>query len=200
MEVDSLQQRLLQIEQQQMGSQSAPAMSTPVTDSGTLGSDSSVPAPETLLLLTAKLAAVNPARQNPKLISQALSAMPLALKLFGPKDAVALLNRSSGSLWTRIRLSSNPLSQTWLTGQVIGAANCFLDIWLAAMRIDLGEKSEYLDHLYQMCCSSVADLQLFHDGLVLDLWRDDSFDIVGRKTTYFVNRSLIFLTAVPSEE
>ncbi len=85
-------------------------------------------------------------------------------------------------------------------GQVIGAANCFLDIWLAARKIDPGEKSEYLDHLHRMCCSSVADLQLFHDGLISDLWRDDSFDIVGRKTTYFVNRSLILLRAAPSEE
>ncbi len=72
-------------------------------------------------------------------------------------------------------------SDLGLHSQVIGAANCFLDIWLATGKIDPGEKSEYLDHLHQMCHSSVADLQLFHDGLILDLWRDDSFDIVGRK-------------------
>ncbi len=32
-------------------------------------------------------------------------------------------------------------------GQVVGAANCFLDIWLTTRKIDPGEKSEYLDHL-----------------------------------------------------
>ncbi len=91
-------------------------------------------------------------------------------------------------------------SDLGLHGQVIRAANCFLVIWLTAGKINPGEKSEYLDHLHRMRHSSVADLQLFHDGLVLDLRRDDSFDIVGRKTTYFVNRYLILLSAMPSEE
>ncbi len=81
-EVVSLQQQLSRMEQQQMGSHLAPTMSTPMTDSSTLSSDSLVPALETSLLWAAKLAAVNPTQQNPKLNGQALSAMPPALKLF----------------------------------------------------------------------------------------------------------------------
>ncbi len=54
-------------------------------------SDSPMSAPESDLSLAAQLAAANPTQQNVKLISQALSAMPLALKLFQPKDAAASL-------------------------------------------------------------------------------------------------------------
>ncbi len=145
--------------------------------------------------------AANPAHQNPKLISQALSATPLALKLFQPKDAAASLEEEQWAIVDQgsviVQSSQSDLRSH---GQVIGAANCFLDIWLAARKIDPGEKSEYLDHLHRMRHSSVTNLQLFHDYLISDLWRDDSFDIVGRKTTYFVNRSLILLMVAPSEE
>ncbi len=160
-----------------------------------------VPAPETSLLWAAKLAAVNPTQQNPKLISQALNVMPLALKLFQPKDAAALMEEEQQVIVDQGSIVVQP-SQTDLGshGQVIGVANCFLNIWLATGKIDLGEKSEYLDHLHRMHCSFVADLQLFHDGLVSDLQRDDTFDIVSRKTTYFVNGSLILLMAMPLEE
>ncbi len=60
------------------------AVATPsmTMDSGTLISESSLPAPESYFRQATKLAAVNPAWQNHKLISQALSAMPPALKVF----------------------------------------------------------------------------------------------------------------------
>ncbi len=32
-------------------------------------------------------------------------------------------------------------------GQLIGAANCFLDIWVVAGKISAGEEMEYLDNL-----------------------------------------------------
>ncbi len=76
-----LEERLKQLE---MGWAEQPsAVLTPSTmDSGTSISDSSVPAPEIYLSLAAQLAAANPTWQNPKLISQALSAAPPVLKLF----------------------------------------------------------------------------------------------------------------------
>ncbi len=54
-------------------------------------SDSSVPTPNSDLLLAAQLAVANPTRQNPKLIGQALSAAPPVLKLFWQKFVLALV-------------------------------------------------------------------------------------------------------------
>ncbi len=61
------------------------------TDSGMSFSDSSPPHSENYLPLAAQLAVANLARQNPKLIGQALSAVPPVLKLFCPKNSVTLL-------------------------------------------------------------------------------------------------------------
>ncbi len=76
---DSLEMRLKQLEAAQ------------VQQPSTLSSKFSMPAPEISLPLAAQLAAANPARQNPKLIGQALSAALPALKSFQPKNASALV-------------------------------------------------------------------------------------------------------------
>ncbi len=77
-----LEEKLKQIETGQVGQPSAVVTPSMTTGSGTLISESALPAPESYLSWAAKLAAVNPTRQNPKLIGQALSDMPRALKLF----------------------------------------------------------------------------------------------------------------------
>ncbi len=81
-EVGSLQQRLQQVEHQQTGATSTAATPMLTSDDGMSTSGSSMSASKSDLSLAAQLAAANPARQNPKLISQALSATPPALKLF----------------------------------------------------------------------------------------------------------------------
>ncbi len=61
------------------------------TDGSMLSSESSLSAPKSYLLLAAQLAVANLAWQNLKLVGQALSAAPPALKLFRPKNAAALV-------------------------------------------------------------------------------------------------------------
>ncbi len=97
-EVDSLHQRLQQIEQHQVGplalgvaQTQLAASASATTDSSMPISDPPMPASDMFLPLAALLAAANPAQQNPKLIGQTLSAMPLALKLFHPKNSAVLL-------------------------------------------------------------------------------------------------------------
>ncbi len=79
---NTLDVRLKQLEAGWVEQPSVTGSSSVVTDSGMSSSESFVPAPETYLPLAAQLVAVNPARQNPKLISQALSVAPPVLKLF----------------------------------------------------------------------------------------------------------------------
>ncbi len=77
-----LDARLKQMETIQGSGPQTIVRSTAATDSGMSIYVSPLPAPEAFLPLAAKLAAVNPAQQNPKLISQALSTMPPALNAF----------------------------------------------------------------------------------------------------------------------
>ncbi len=171
------------------------------TDSGTSISDSSMPALESDLSLAAQLAAANPAWQNPKLIGQTLSMVLPALKLFQPKNALALVEERQQILLEQgslvLHLQQGEIS---LHGQLIGAANCFLDIWVAASKITTSEKSEYLDHLCHLHRCSTADLLFFHESLVSDLRSKDSFDIVGRESVNFVSHLMVLQTASQPEE
>ncbi len=171
------------------------------TDSGTSSSDSSMPAPESCLLLAAQLAAANPTQQNPKLVGQALSAAPPTLKPFCLKNSVALLEEEQRVVVKHGAVVLHP-TQTGIAshGQLLGAVNCFLDIWVAAGKISKGERSEYLDHLHQLCRYSTADLLFFHEGLVSDLRSKDSFDIVGREMVKFVSHLLVLQKASQPEE
>ncbi len=75
--------------------------------------------------------------------------MPPALKVFRPKDMAASLEAEQGVIVDQGSIVVQPRQlDLGSHGQVIGAANCFLDIWLTAGKIDPGEKSEYLDHLH----------------------------------------------------
>ncbi len=85
-------------------------------------------------------------------------------------------------------------------GQLLGAVNCFLDIWVAASKITTNEKSEYLDHLHHLRRCSTADLLFFHESLVSDPWSKDSFDIVARESVKFVSHLMVLQTASQSEE
>ncbi len=195
-----LEERLKQLETGRVDQPSV-VLTPPTTDSGTSSSETPLPAPESYLPLAAQLAAANPARQNPKLIGQALSAAPPVLKLFRPKNASALAEEEQrvileqGSLV--VRAQQGEISSH---GQLIGAANCFLDIWVAASKISTGEKSEYLDHLRRLRHCSTADLLFFHESLVSDLRSKDSFDIVGRESVKFVSHLVVLQTAGQLEE
>ncbi len=85
-------------------------------------------------------------------------------------------------------------------GQLLGAVNCFLDIWVAAGKISMGEKSEYLDHLRQLHHCAVLDLQFFHKELILEMCRGDAFDLIGRNSTIFMSRLVVLQTAMLPEE
>ncbi len=134
-----------------------------------------MPAPETYLPLAAQLAAANPAQQNLKLVSQALSTAPPVLKLLQSKDVAAPEEEGQqvvpeqGSIM--VRAQQGDISSR---GHLIGAVNCFLDIWVAAGKITTSERSEYLDHLHRLRRYSIADLLFFHESLVSDLWSKDS--------------------------
>ncbi len=89
-----LHQRLQQVEQNASAplvsgvTQSQPAASgTTTSDNGMSTSDSSLSALETYLPLAILLAVTNRARQNPKLIGQALSVIPPPLRFFWPRDS-----------------------------------------------------------------------------------------------------------------
>ncbi len=82
---DTLDVRLRQLEATQVEWSSVTGGPLVSTES------SSMPAPEVYLSLAAQLAAANPAWQNPKLVGQALSMTPPVLKLFRPKDVLALV-------------------------------------------------------------------------------------------------------------
>ncbi len=69
---DTLDMRLKQLEATRAGQSSVAGGPLVPTDIGTSTSDSPVPAIESDLSLTAQLAVANPARQNLKLIGQAL--------------------------------------------------------------------------------------------------------------------------------
>ncbi len=152
--------------------------------------------------MAALLVAANPAQQNPKLIGQALSATPPALKLFCPKNSAALLEEEQ-----RVVLENGAvvvhLNQTDIVshGQLLGTVNCFLNIWIAARKISTDKKSEYLDHLHWLRHCAVTDIQFFHEGLISDLRGADSFDLVGRKLTIFVSHMMVLQTAaLPGEK
>ncbi len=166
------------------------------TDTGTSTSDSLVPAPESDLSLAAQLAAANPTQQNPKLIGQALSAGPPALKLFWPKNVLALVEEGQQVVLKQGSLVLHPQQREISShAQLIGAANCFLDVWVAASKILTGEKSEYLDHLRQLHHCSTADLLFFHESLVSDLQSKDSFDIVGGESVIYMSHLMVLQMA-----
>ncbi len=87
---NTLDVRLKQLEAARVQQPSVTGSSLMSTDNGMSSSELSMPAPKICLSLAAQLAAANPAWQNQKLIGQALSAAPPVLKLFHPKNALAI--------------------------------------------------------------------------------------------------------------
>ncbi len=96
-----------------------------------------------------------------------------------------------------VRLQQGEISSH---GKLLGAVNCFLDIWVAAGKILTGEKSTHLDHLHHLHYCSTADLLFFHESLVSDLQSKDSFHIVGRESVKFVSHLVVLQMASQPEE
>ncbi len=126
---DTLDVRLKQLEATQVRQSSVIGGPVVTTDGGLSSSKSSMPASEIYLPLATQLAAANPARQNLKLIGQALSAAPPVLKLFQPKNASDLVEEEQ---WVTLEHGSLVVhahqGDISSHSQLLGAVNCFLDI------------------------------------------------------------------------
>ncbi len=127
-------------------------------------------------------------------------AAPPALKLFHPKDSAALLEEEQRVIWSMAWSWCLRLTDVVSHGQLLGAVNGFLDSCVAAAKIGISEKSEYFDHLHQLRHCTVVDLQFFHERLILDLRRADSFDLVGRNSAIFMTRLVVLQMAMLPEE
>ncbi len=75
--------------------------------------------------------ATNAAQQNPKLIGQAYSVTPPLLRFFQPRDSAVPVEDEQRLVLDQgsILVCSNE-AEVSSRGQLIGAVNCFLDIWV----------------------------------------------------------------------